>query len=201
MSEFSAKKIVVPEENAFNFLRLVCCLIVIYEHSVVLSQSEKICLDFRGIAVNVFFILSGFWVTVSFLKSSSAKEFALKRCRKIFPQYFAVIIFSAIFLCTFSSLKISEYFFNADFFKYILANFSTLNFLHPSLPGVFENQVLNGSVNGSLWTIKIEIAFYVFLPVFICAVRLFGGGGIQQIPSSALRRIGFVRGFYAVCNR
>ena len=45
----------VPEENSFNFLRLVCCLIVIYEHCVVLSGVNFPCYDLRGIAVKVFF--------------------------------------------------------------------------------------------------------------------------------------------------
>ena len=57
----------VSKDNSFNFLRLVCCLIVIYEHCVVLSGVNFPCYDLRGIAVNVFFILSGFWVTQSFL--------------------------------------------------------------------------------------------------------------------------------------
>ena len=83
------EKIVVPKENAFNFLRLICALIVIYEHSVLLSGSEILpCMGLREIAVNVFFILSGFWVTLSYLRSSSVKEYAKKRCNKIFPLYF-----------------------------------------------------------------------------------------------------------------
>lgn len=72
------EKIVVPKENAFNFLRLICALIVIYEHSVLLSGSKILpCMGLREIAVNVFFILSGFWVTQSYLRSSSVKEYVI----------------------------------------------------------------------------------------------------------------------------
>lgn len=162
------EKIFVPKENAFNFLRLIFALIVIYEHSVLLSESDILpCIGLRVIAVNVFFILSGFWVTQSYLRSSSIKEYAKKRCVKIFPLYFTVVIFSAILLVCFSTLSARDYFTDSGFIKYLIANLTTLNFIHPTLPGVFEGLALGGSVNGSLWTIKIELGFYIILPLIV----------------------------------
>ena len=175
------EKIVVPKENAFNFLRLICALIVIYEHSVLLSGSKILpCMGLREIAVNVFFILSGFWVTQSYLRSSSVKEYAKKRCNKIFPLYFTVVILSAILLVFFSNLSAKEYFTDSEFYKYLIANLTTLNFIHPTLPGVFEGLALGGSVNGSLWTIKIELGFYIILPLIVYLInkmsKIMGGG-------------------------
>nr|WP_314779336.1 hypothetical protein [uncultured Treponema sp.] len=40
----------IDSNNAFNFIRLVCCLIVIYEHAVVLTDIPFINLNLRGIA-------------------------------------------------------------------------------------------------------------------------------------------------------
>lgn len=171
----------VLKDNAFNFIRLVCCFIVIYEHCVVLSGVKLPCFNLRGIAVNVFFILSGFWVARSFFKSNSIKEYALKRCKKILPQYWLVVFVVAVALSFFSVLPLREYFFNVGFYKYLAANFLTLNFIQSGLPGVFEGLALNGSVNGSLWTIKVELSFYVFLPFIVFAVNKlrekFNGGG------------------------
>ena len=170
----------VSKSNAFNFLRLVCCLVVIYEHCVVLSGAGFPCCGLRGIAVNVFFILSGFWVTQSFLKSGSIKEYAIKRFKKILPQYWLVVLGFAVGLSVFSVLPLREYFCDASFYKYLAANILTLNFIQPNLPGVFEGLALNGSVNGSLWTIKIEIGFYILLPFIVFAVKKlhekFNGG-------------------------
>ncbi|MDO5773779.1 MAG: acyltransferase [Spirochaetales bacterium] len=180
----------VSKDNAFNFLRLVCCLIVIYEHCVVLSGADFPCYDLRGIAVNVFFILSGFWVTQSFLKSGSIKNYTIKRCKKILPQYWLVVLICAICLSAFSALPLREYFCNGSFYKYLAANIFTLNFIQPNLPGVFEGLALNGSVNGSLWTIKIEIGFYILLPFIVFAVKKlrekFNGGGYECIVLAAL---------------
>lgn len=168
----------IPKENGFHFIRLVCCLIVIYEHSVVLSDANIPCLNLRGLAVEVFFVLSGFWVTLSYLKSVSIKEYALKRIRRIFPQYAAVVVLGAVLLFSFSSLEICAYFSSDGFWKYLAPNLCTLNFLHPSLPGVFGGS----AVNGSLWTIKIELAFYVMLPIIMSAIRTmkrkYNGRGI-----------------------
>lgn len=46
--------------------------------------------------------------------------------------------------------------------KYLFWNSIFLNFMHPSLPGCFADNLV--AVNGALWTIKIEITFYVLLP-------------------------------------
>ncbi len=173
------------KDNSFNFLRLMCCLIVIYEHCVVLSGVNLPCYDLRGIAVNVFFILSGFWVTLSFFKSDSVKKYVAKRAKKILPQYWLVVLVCAVGLSAFSVLPLREYFCNASFYKYLVANIFTLNFIHPNLPGVFEGLALNGSVNGSLWTIKVEIGFYILLPFIVFVVKnlreKINGGGTNVL--------------------
>ena len=173
----------VPKNNAFNFIRLICALIVIYEHSVILTEMKVLPLNLRSVAVNVFFILSGFWVTLSYLRSSSVKEYAKKRCNKIFPLYFTVVILSAILLVFFSNLSAKDYFTNSEFYKYLIANLTTLNFIHPTLPGVFEGLALGGSVNGSLWTIKIELGFYIILPLIVYLINKMSknnGGGVRK---------------------
>ena len=200
----------IPEKNSFNAIRLLCALIVLYEHCVVLSGSGLPGLNLRGIAVNVFFVLSGFWVTVSYLRCRSLNEYAGKRFKKIFPQYWIVVAVCAIGLCTFSVLPLGEYFSDSGFFKYVVSNFLTLNFIHPCLPGVFKGLALGGSVNGSLWTIKVEIGFYILLPVVLffmkkinaaCYYGKNNGGGVWLYRSfCTIPAFCFVRGVYAVYN-
>ena len=156
----------IQKQNGFTAIRILCALIVVYEHIVVLLDLSIPCIGIRRIAVNVFFIISGFWVTRSYFTSKSLKEFYKKRVKKIFPLYLIILYIFAIFLSFFSTYGFISYFTDSGFWKYLLANTMTLNFIHPDLPGVF-----NGSpVNGSLWTIKIELGFYLFLPliIFLC---------------------------------
>lgn len=157
----------IEKQNGFTAIRIICSLIVLYEHFMILTNSTLLCFNIRGIAVNVFFILSGFWVTRSFFTSDSLTVFFKKRIKKIFPLYITIVFSFAFLLVFFSSLSPFLYFTNSDFWKYLFWNFFTLNFIQPNLPGVFNGE----PVNGSLWTIKIEIGFYVILPliVFLCS--------------------------------
>jgi peptidoglycan/LPS O-acetylase OafA/YrhL len=159
-------KNIVDKNNNINFLRLLLAYIVVVFHSRTLSGSqyplEKL---FDGhIAVCAFFIISGFLIIRSCWSSNSLQDYLIKRCRRLLPAYFLVIVICMIGLSLFSNMPTSEYFRSPQLFKYFIANVFFMNFLQPSLPGVF---VENGSqaVNGSLWTIKLEIGFYIIVPI------------------------------------
>ena len=152
-------------ENAFNAIRLLCCLIVIVGHSFDISNTAFAYRKFieMPISVCIFFILSGFWVTKSFLASKNIKEYAIKRIKRLLPPYYLTVFFFAIICVFYSNLSTKEYFTSAHFWKYLFWNSIFLNFICPSLPGVFEG----AAINGALWTIKVEIGFYIILPMLI----------------------------------
>lgn len=122
--------------------------------------------------VQAFFVLSGYLMYLSFEHSDGIFHFYERRFRRIYPAYFTVIFLSAIFGLWFSSLSLREYI-SFDFLRYILWNLSFLNFMHPTLPGVFENQPIH-FVNGPLWTLKIEVGYYVLFPLIFVIGRLTG---------------------------
>lgn len=80
------------------------------------------------------------------------------------PDSSVILSFSfAFFLVFLGAFSARDYFTGVGFWKYIFWNTLMLNFMCPILPGVF-----NGNpVNGALWTIKVEIGFYLILPVLI----------------------------------
>lgn len=82
-------------------------------------------------------------------------------------MYLFVVIVCFVVFYFFSKLSLSEYFLSNKFWKYIFFNFITLNFVAPSLQNVFGEI----PINGSLWTIKVEIAFYVLLPLFFLIIN------------------------------
>jgi peptidoglycan/LPS O-acetylase OafA/YrhL len=113
--------------------------------------------------VQAFFVISGFLMFQSFARSSSIWFFYERRLRRIFPGYLVVIFLSAALGLSLSRLPIHEYI-STDLLKYLVWNTVFLNFMHPTLPGVFEAQNVN-YVNGPLWTLKIEVAFYIIFPL------------------------------------
>jgi peptidoglycan/LPS O-acetylase OafA/YrhL len=117
------------------------------------------------IAVDSFFIVSGFLIFMIYENSSSFMSYASKRVRRIFPAYSTVILLCA-FLFYFISTKSFDEYFNIEFIRYIFFNLFTLNFIQPTLAGVFESNPLQ-AINGALWTIKIEIAFYILVPLIV----------------------------------
>jgi len=64
-------------------------------------------------------------------------------------------------------------YFSFEWIKYVLANLVFLNFIHPTLPGVFPDNIFH-EINGALWTLKIEVMFYAVIPVIVLACRRFG---------------------------
>jgi len=158
--------------NNFDLLRLLFAATVCLVHAEVLSGFQELGLlsvfFSGGVAVKSFFVVSGFLIFMSYERSTSLASYASKRIRRIYPGYFTVVMLCAVFLVAVSSKTLGDYF-SWAWLKYVGSNLIFLNFLQPTLPGVFEaNRV--PEVNGALWTLKIEAMFYVLVPflVFLC---------------------------------
>ena len=163
------------EKNNFDLLRLLFALTVCLVHAYELSgfqQLKWIAATFSSsVAVKAFFIVSGFLIFMSFERSPSLFSYARKRLRRIYPAYFAVIVGGAFALWAVSTANGSDYF-SLAWGKYVLANLAFMNFLQPTLPGVFDGNKLS-AVNGALWTLKIEVFFYLSVPLFAVLFRRY----------------------------
>jgi len=153
------------EKNGFSFLRFLFAFSIFLSHFGILINNEA---DWWPISstlrVNAFFIISGFLVMRSFSRCKSVSDYAIRRVRRIVPAYMFTIIICAISFSLISSLSFHDYFSSKYFFKYLVANLSFLNFIQPTLPGVFTDNPFP-FVNGSLWILKVEIALYVLVPI------------------------------------
>ncbi len=162
-------------KNNFDLLRLLFALAVCLVHAYELSGFQQIgwvaSILSSAVAVKAFFVVSGFLIFMSFERSSSFASYASKRIRRIYPAYFTAVMFCAILLVAVSSKNI-EHYFSFAWVKYVLANLAFLNFLQPTLPGVFESNKL-AAVNGALWTLKIEAMFYLTVPILVSLFRKY----------------------------
>lgn len=161
--------------NNFDFLRFVFALIVVCAHCVVLTEKSQLTGWWTSIfdtyiAICGFFVISGFLVTKSFLSAKSIGSYFEKRTRRLLPAYASVIILCIFLLSFLSDLSFGAYFSSVETLKYFLANITFLNFLHPTLPGVFTQHTIP-AVDGALWTIKVEVGFYLLLPLVILLIN------------------------------
>lgn len=153
--------------NRFDALRLAFASMVFIYHAVVLSgrvPGSALELNLAVLAelsIQGFFIISGALVFGSWERSKGLADYTSKRVRRLYPAYAVVILIPALISATLAfgqpgALK--------DIAAYVGANLIFMNFLEPSLPGLFEDNRLN-AVNGALWTLKIEVMFYIAVPI------------------------------------
>lgn len=162
-------------ENNFDLLRLLFAGTVCLVHAYELSGFQQLSLIANvlssAVAVKAFFVISGFLIFMSYERSGSFTSYVKKRIRRIYPAYFTVVVLCAVSLIAVSSKNIGDYF-SFAWVKYVFANLAFLNFLQPTLPGVFDSNKL-AAVNGALWTLKIEVMFYLAVPFFVFLFRKF----------------------------
>ena len=163
----------IPTRNNIGALRLIFALTVLFVHSAALSAEPSLAwlgvhLD-SELAVRGFFILSGFLVVMSYEKSRSLGDYASKRICRIYPAYALVIVVAALAGSLLSTLPLQEYF-SGDVLRYLGNNLAFLNFRHPELPGLFQQNPTH-AVNGALWTIKLEVMFYACVPLLVWLLR------------------------------
>lgn len=170
-------------DNNFNLIRFLAAAMVIVAHSYTLTvQSWKqIPLPFirdvhlGGLAVEIFFITSGFLISMSFLRQSNIWLYLEARILRIFPALIVAVLFTSLVLGPiFTKLSLGEYFTHTDLYEYILIN-STLILnivqIRYELPGVFTENLLPVAVNGSLWTLPYEVWMYIML-LIIGVIRI-----------------------------
>ncbi len=116
--------------------------------------------------VTVFFVISGYLVTQSWMKHQNALIFLAHRLLRIIPGLWTCIIFVVFIGAVFSTLQVKPFLFHSQVLEYIVGNIFFKNIL--TLPGVFETNPSGGIVSGTLWTLPIELTCYLW--VFVIGV-------------------------------
>ncbi len=157
--------------NNLDFLRLVAAILVIAGHCIPLVGYAEHQVDplgrlvlidtIAGMAVAMFFCMSGYLVTASFERCRSFTDFATRRLRRLVRGLVACVLVSLFIVGPlFTMLSISEYFASGQTWRY-LNNALLRHELY--LPGVFQSLPIKG-VNGSLWTLLAEVMMYLSIP-------------------------------------
>jgi peptidoglycan/LPS O-acetylase OafA/YrhL len=152
--------------HAFDLLRLGAAFSVLVSHVFMLTGKDG---GFLGagslgiLAVNVFFVISGFLVAKSWTACAGLPQFTRNRLLRIFPGLTAVVALSSFVLGPImTSLPWGTYFADLRTYRYLLS--AALD-NQRGLPGVFDDNAHPGLLNGSLWTLSYEFLMYGALAV------------------------------------
>ncbi len=150
--------------NCFDFIRYFFAFSLFVVHFCTICDIDQFWFVSGGTRVKAFFTLSGFLVFYSLASKRDLRGYIDKRLRRILPAYTAAVLLCLFVGAVFTTLPLGRFFSEGATWKYLAANLCFLNFLQPTLPGVFESNPLP-FLNGSLWSMKVEVFFYVTAPV------------------------------------
>ena len=171
-------------DNNFDFLRVFAALMVVYGHGWILSTDSAPGLwgvPFARIGLDIFFSISGYMVTGSWLRAASLRVFLAKRALRIFPGLIACVLLTVFVMgASVTRLPVGQYLSDPGTWRY-LGNIVLHSTLY--LPGVFDGMKLGGPVNGSLWSLFPEALCYLTVPLLgMLALRprmaALGAGGV-----------------------
>lgn len=154
-----------------DYVRFILAYLVLFQHSFELGAfNYPLFHTFFGskFAVDCFFILSGFLVFQSFDKDPKIYNYFIKRFFRIYPAYiFTILFFILLFIILFKQINYQS------LLNYLLSQLFFTNSIHPTIQGVFQNNHFN-VINGALWTLKIEILFYISVPIIYLISKKIG---------------------------
>ncbi|MBD2094381.1 acyltransferase [Trichocoleus sp. FACHB-591] len=201
------------KKNSLGFLRFLFAALVVFSHSFVLGGfgSERILNIFQGsygeLAVDCFFIISGFLITRSYIRSVSISRFLWHRFLRIFPGFWVCLLITILFFAPIVYLathgNLNNYFQSKidNPINYIKANF-LLRMNQYGVAGLLNNIPFPAAFNGSLWTLIYEFKCYLAIGilgrlhilksarVFVIGIFIFLWGGYtleSLIPGTGAR--------------
>jgi peptidoglycan/LPS O-acetylase OafA/YrhL len=160
------------DANNFTLLRLLLAVMVVFGHFKLLTGSpQPFPFNLADAAVDCFFVVSGFLVTGSFERSRNLWAFYTRRVFRVWPMYAFVVVAQTVALVALLPRGIfSEI---GETLRYLVANLLMANFLQNDIGGVLHKLVVP-TINPSLWTLKIEMGFYLIIPAIYLAIRRWG---------------------------
>jgi peptidoglycan/LPS O-acetylase OafA/YrhL len=185
----ASNKQIIPILDLF---RLVAALFVVLVHYEIIFGRFVIYGSFGTTALSWFFVLSGFIIAYNYPTLDSAadyKRFYVHRFIRIYPVYFLAVIVSALFVAIGFNTLGDQFFTEVrrpfeisydlpqekDNAFWTLATIRHLSFTQ----SISSIDTLKLVFNGPLWSLVLEIYFYLAFPIFLFLLR----------PVNTMRRI------------
>ena len=156
--------------NNIDAIRLILAILVLFSHSfpAVTSSEESEPLSiltkgqttFGHLAVDWFFVLSGYLITQSWERSRSALSFFNKRVFRIYPGFLVASAIGLWIIVPLVAPSNGRQVFSLGILKTNLPRLLLLRRLD-GLPEIFPHNPIPDTLNASLWTISYEFWCYI----------------------------------------
>ena len=158
--------------NNFDLLRLLAALQVAVVHNIGILKPTGYFARLLGAGLDrfpgvpIFFVISGILISTSYERSDSLRDYLRNRCLRIFPGLWVCLVVSVVVILALGVGSLGRIT-AADWLLWwagqmsIFQNFQA-TFLEP----------LSTGLNRSLWTIPVELEFYIVLPALYGILRL-----------------------------
>jgi peptidoglycan/LPS O-acetylase OafA/YrhL len=169
--------------NNFDIVRLFGALQVAFVHATEHLQATAFAPVASALGffpgVPIFFAVSGFLVSLSLERSPSLAQYTLNRSLRIFPALWVCFAFSVLLIVVYGVSIPSV----GAFVGWAASQLTVLQFYNPGWLRGFGV----GALNGSLWTIPVELQFYAILPLLaVWAARRPKRWGVLLVAAGVL---------------
>lgn len=153
--------------NNFDLIRLFAASEVALKHMLLHLELGEKWLDRISIlpGVPIFFFVSGLLIFQSYRNSGTVATFSMNRIYRLFPGLILCLIVGIVLAIALGALTMDEIA-SPGFAIWVFAQSTIGQFYNPE----FLRDFGVGVLNGSLWTISVEIQFYIATPIIALLV-------------------------------
>lgn len=163
LGNMTIRQVILGSKNSLNFIRFFLAALVILGHAYPVALGETSRVEFvAGMAVNLFFCISGFLILAS-AQRVGLLSYIWRRFLRIFPGYWVSLLF-IVFICVPIAYFLGQSKFiwdSGQSMGYLVNNFDLHN-LQYEMDGVLEGNPYH-AWNGSAWTLWYEFIAYLCL--------------------------------------
>ena len=164
----------MPRENNLDLLRLLAAISVLLSHAIVIADgnlsADPVSVLTGGqtvlgvVGVFVFFTISGYLVTESFVRTAAPAQYLVKRALRIAPGLIVCVLLTAFVIGPLvTTVPLSIYLRDPQVYAFV-ANNLVLHVGYNHLPGVtYVGNAVGDIVNGSFWTLPAEVLMYLMV--------------------------------------
>jgi peptidoglycan/LPS O-acetylase OafA/YrhL len=159
-------------DNNIQLLRFLAAAAVMLFHCYALTSHWtdeplwRLAPEFNlgALGVRVFFVVSGFLVTQSWDVRRRLDQFVVARALRIYPALVVATLGTIALAALSSTLPATAFFAHPQTGDYFWRTALGIE-VHDRLPGAFAKNPFPNAVNGSLWTLPIELRLYLLIAV------------------------------------